>query len=405
METEVNKEARKERHRRIFSRSVCLICGARNLLSKIPTGLQFIKRLIFGIPNAAQVLAEEAPASIINIPFFQKSIFFSIVMFLFASFTPSGYFLDSGFAADYLPINEEDYLINSRFYDVEFITTEEGYLLKQEPQTGEINRIGMKDMVVHTVETGETMSSIAAKYGVKAETIMWENDLYDANRLKVGQKLYIPPLDGVTYTVLSGDTLNKIAAKFKVDEKAIVEHNKLQDSQVQKGKTLFIPGAKPLLAARPPVAAGKKPGTTTGKGYVEKEATIGTSSVPEGESPFIFPTTGTLTQGFKRGHYAVDIGNRSKPPIWAAGAGTVIKASVGTYGGGYGNHVVIDHGGGLTTLYGHMEEVYVTEGTTVSQGQVIGKMGKTGRVYGPTGIHLHFEVIKNGVKQNPPNYY
>lgn len=403
METEVNKEARKERHRRIFSRSVCLICGARNLLNKIPTGLRFLKNLIFGAPNVAQILSEEAPASVINIPFFQKSIFFSIVMFLFASFTPSGYFLDSGFAADYLSYNE-DYLINSRFYDVEFITTEEGYLLKQEPQTGEINRIGMKDMAVHTVETGETMSSIAAKYGVASETIMWENDLYDANRIKVGQKLYIPPIDGVTYTVLSGDTLNKIAAKFKVDEKAIVEHNKLQDSQVQKGKTIFVPGAKPLLAERPPVT-GKKPGTTTGKGYVEKEPTVGTSAVPEGDNPLIIPTTGTITKGFQRGHYAIDLANRSKPPIWAAAAGTVIKASTGTYGGGYGNHIVIDHGGGLTTLYAHLEEVYVSEGNIVSQGQVIGKMGSTGRVYGPTGIHLHFEVIKNGVKQNPSNYY
>lgn len=403
METEVNKEARKERHRRIFSRSVCLICGFRNLLNKIPTGLRFLKNLIFGAPNTAQILSEEAPASVINIPFFQKSIFFSIVMFLFASFTPSGYFLDSGFAADYLSYNE-DYLINSRFYNVEFITTEEGYLLKQEPQTGEISRIGMKDMAVHIVETGETMSSIAEKYGIASETIMWENDLYDANRIKVGQKLYIPPIDGVTYTVLSGDTLNKIAAKFKVDEKIIAEHNKLQDNQVQKGKTIFVPGAKPLLAKRPPVTTGKKP-VTTGRGYVEKEPTVGTSTVPEGDNPLIIPTTGTVTKGFQRGHYAVDLANRSKPPVWAAAAGTVIEASTGTYGGGYGNYIVIDHGGGLTTLYAHLEEVYVSEGNIVSQGQVIGKMGNTGRVYGPTGIHLHFEVIKNGVKQNPPNYY
>jgi len=67
--------------------------------------------------------------------------------------------------------------------------------------------------------------------------------------------------------------------------------------------------------------------------------------------------------------------------------------------------VIIDHGNGLETLYAHMDHLTVTEGQWVESGQVIGQMGNTGRVYGATGIHLHWEVIKNGVKQYPGNYY
>jgi murein DD-endopeptidase MepM/ murein hydrolase activator NlpD len=85
--------------------------------------------------------------------------------------------------------------------------------------------------------------------------------------------------------------------------------------------------------------------------------------------------------------------------------GTVIKASSGTYGGGYGNHVIIDNGNGIKTLYAHMEYLSVSVGDHVTQGQVIGKMGRTGNVRGRTGIHLHFEVIQNGVKKSPGNYF
>jgi len=114
---------------------------------------------------------------------------------------------------------------------------------------------------------------------------------------------------------------------------------------------------------------------------------------------------GSITNGYKAGHYAIDIADRSKPAVWAAGGGTVVKASSGTWGGGYGNHVIIDHGNGVKTLYAHLDSLNVYDGQAVSQGDVIGIMGNTGRVYGATGIHLHWEVIDNGVKKNPTLYY
>ncbi|MDQ4070007.1 MAG: peptidoglycan DD-metalloendopeptidase family protein [Actinomycetota bacterium] len=115
-----------------------------------------------------------------------------------------------------------------------------------------------------------------------------------------------------------------------------------------------------------------------------------------------WPTNGSLTSGFglRWGsmHAGIDIANGVGTPIRAAKAGTVILAG---WNGGYGNCVVIDHGGGFSTLYGHMSRVRVSEGERVSQGQLIGDMGSTGN---STGSHLHFETRVNGSPQDPQRY-
>ena len=94
----------------------------------------------------------------------------------------------------------------------------------------------------------------------------------------------------------------------------------------------------------------------------------------------------------------MDIANHDNPPILAAQSGTVVTA--GWNGGGYGNYVIIDHGNGFQTLYGHMlnNSVLVKAGDRVKQGQRIGTMGSTGR---STGTHLHFEVRKGEGKLDP----
>lgn len=123
--------------------------------------------------------------------------------------------------------------------------------------------------------------------------------------------------------------------------------------------------------------------------------------LPDGWS-FIKPTEGTITQGFTAGHYAYDIANTDKPSILAVASGTVVEVGTpGVWNGGYGNYLVIDHGDGFMTKYAHCEEVYMALGDTVTQGQEVAKMGNTGRVYGATGIALHFELIYNGAKVNP----
>ena len=108
----------------------------------------------------------------------------------------------------------------------------------------------------------------------------------------------------------------------------------------------------------------------------------------------------------KKFHSGIDIGGSYGTAIMAAGAGVVIYTAKpvqgqNTGGSGYGNYCIIDHGGGYTTLYGHMRNVYVKTGQKVKSGQKIGEMGSTGT---STGAHLHFEVRKNGSPVNPERY-
>lgn len=127
-----------------------------------------------------------------------------------------------------------------------------------------------------------------------------------------------------------------------------------------------------------------------------------------GTGQLSYPSDGVITSsfgtrvhpilGYRRFHAGIDFGAAHGSSIRAANSGTVIFA--GWYGG-YGKAVIIDHGGSLTTLYGHTSEVYVSEGETVQRGQPIAAVGSTGFSTGP---HLHFEVRQNGEPVNPANF-
>ena len=116
----------------------------------------------------------------------------------------------------------------------------------------------------------------------------------------------------------------------------------------------------------------------------------------------LWPTKGRVTSGYGprwgRLHAGIDIGASSGTPIQAAKAGEVIFSGVYS---GYGNCVIIDHGGGLTTLYAHQSRVAAREGAQVERGQLIGYVGSSGNSTGP---HLHFETRVNGSPQNPRRY-
>jgi murein DD-endopeptidase MepM/ murein hydrolase activator NlpD len=117
---------------------------------------------------------------------------------------------------------------------------------------------------------------------------------------------------------------------------------------------------------------------------------------------FIWPVNGPVTSGFGmrwgRMHEGIDIGVGSGTPIHAAASGRVVYAG---WMEGYGNLVAIDHGGGVSTAYGHQSSIAVGNGQTVSQGEVIGYVGCTGHCFGP---HLHFEVRINGSPVDPLGY-
>jgi len=112
---------------------------------------------------------------------------------------------------------------------------------------------------------------------------------------------------------------------------------------------------------------------------------------------FIWPAHGTITTYFLAYHPGIDIAAVEGTPEVAADAGRVVFAGWGSYG----IYVEIDHGNGFHTIYGHMSQVEVEAGDLVGPGQLIGRMGSTGRSTGP---HLHFEVRYQGVAQNPLDF-
>ena len=138
--------------------------------------------------------------------------------------------------------------------------------------------------------------------------------------------------------------------------------------------------------------------TTRGKAYVGGEFMWPTPSCYTVTSSFS-PRRKNPVSGVYKAHTGTDIGARYGADILAANGGTVTLAG---WNSGYGNCVIIDHGGGKATLYGHMSAYSVSKGQTVSKGQKIGSVGSTGNSTGP---HLHFEILINGTAVNPMQYF
>ncbi|OGM09055.1 hypothetical protein A2W13_03875 [Candidatus Woesebacteria bacterium RBG_16_36_11] len=250
----------------------------------------------------------------------------------------------------------------------------------------------VRDKIIeYKVVQGDTVSSIAEKFGVSEDTIRWQNDLQSKASIKVGQVLEILPVSGVYHKVGKGETVYSIAKKYDASPQAMVDfpYNSFTDDEtfaLAVGQMVVVPdGVKPNEIPWSPVARVKQ--------ITPDAGTVVASGI------FVWPTAGTISQRFVWYHKGMDIANHGTPDILAADAGTVVVAGwPDNYG--YGNRVIIDHGNGYRTLYGHLSRIYVVSGQTVGRGAAIGKMGSTGR---STGVHLHFEVIKNGVYLNPLN--
>lgn len=328
---------------------------------------------------------------------FKRTAVICAALLIITSVVPDHGQFDTGYAMNF---SDTDY---NDFYEFNnIVVDDEGFVSKTMPQSGEYDRSELNDKFVHTVSSGENLSLIAQQYGLKkVSTLIWENNLNNTGTIRVGQKLVIPPTDGISHKIAKGETLEVIAKKYGVEAEKIAKQNNITEGAgLKAGESIYIPSGKKIEPPKPKYIATS---SSSSSGAVPSITRV--SSVPQGSKPFIFPTSGEITQAFHSGHYAHDIGNRSKPHIWAAGAGTVATVDAGGWGGGYGTHVIIDHGNGVQTLYAHMSSAYVSVGQRVEQGEVLGRMGNTGRVYGPTGIHLHFEVRVNGVKKNPWLYY
>jgi len=240
----------------------------------------------------------------------------------------------------------------------------------------------------YEVKEGDTVSTIAEKFGISTDTIRWRNSLPSRDSIKIGQTLEILPITGVSHKVTKGETVYSIAKKYDVDAQEIVNYpfNTFVNDETFElaiGQSIIVPnGVKAEEIPWSPVARVKQ--VTPDAGTV----------VASGN--FAWPTQGSITQNFAWYHQAVDIANNAAPAILAADAGTVTAA--GWDNSGYGVRVIIDHGNGTRTLYSHMSRTYVSPGQTVNRGDAVGQMGSTGR---STGTHLHFEIIQGGVRVNP----
>ena len=233
----------------------------------------------------------------------------------------------------------------------------------------------LEEISVYVVESGDTLSSIAGKFGISTATIRGVNQL-SGTKIAVGQKLTILPTDGVLVKVKSGDTVSSLAKRYKGETSEIVEFNGLDaDSPVLvAGDQIVIPGG-----VLPVVVAAKPRG----------------SSLPAGSFGFVRPVSasaGRITQRTHGSHNGIDIGAPSGTPVYAVSGGRIVVARAG-YNGGYGTMIVQDTSAGFQVLYGHLSRLAVSPGDEVSAGQIIGYVGNTGR---STGSHLHYEERGSG---------
>lgn len=237
----------------------------------------------------------------------------------------------------------------------------------------EVGKSGGGQISVYVVRQGDTLSEIADMFGVSANTILWANDIRNRSSIRVGQELVILPISGVRHVVKSGDTLKSLATKYKADLDDILSYNGLAtDAKIKAGDIVIIPDGVISTTQAPSVS-----GTQTAQSY------------PTYAGYYLRPIVGgRKTQGI-HGHNGVDIAAPIYTPILASANGRVIVSRTGGYNGGYGTYVVISHDNGTQTLYAHMSINNVSVGEQVTQGQVIGAIGMTGKTTGP---HLHFEV-------------
>jgi len=265
-----------------------------------------------------------------------------------------------------------------------------------EPDKAIVTRISDKpraDVLEYEVQSGDTVSTIADKFGVSIDTILWANSMGETDRIKPGQILKIPPVTGIVHSVNKGDTIYSIAKKFEAEPQAIVDFpfNTFTNDEtfaLAVGQTIIVPdGVKPDVKPVAPAASFARLQTPD-------------AGVVSATGQFVWPAAGRISQRFVWYHQGLDIANKGGGPILAADAGTVALAGWPD-NRGYANRVILDHGNDSQTLYAHLSKINVSVGQTVNRGDVVGQMGCTGRC---TGTHLHFEIIQNGVHVDPLNY-
>ncbi|MFZ5591507.1 MAG: peptidoglycan DD-metalloendopeptidase family protein [Bacillota bacterium] len=267
--------------------------------------------------------------------------------------------------------------------------------------------LGGQTVSKYTVKEGDTAWDIARATGMTVEQIAAANPDIDLESLQIGQEIslhVVKPLVSVVATSRQS-VLEIIPPEVKVEkDKSLL----LGDSKVkQQGR----PGKKEAVYEVVRVNGTVSERKLVAERIIEKpqpkiiakgSRLLLASRSRSGDGRLAWPTVGSVVSPFGqrwgRMHEGVDISGGIGDPVVAAQSGTVIRA--GWYSG-YGKCVDVSHGDGVITRYGHLSRISVAVGQYVEKGQLIGRVGNTGRSTGP---HLHFEVIVNGTPRNPMRY-
>lgn len=264
---------------------------------------------------------------------------------------------------------------------------------------------GSLEEVKYKVKSGDVLGSIAHDHNLKTSELLAINPgLTENSVLQIDQELNVTVLKPYLHVIVEKEMLAKEVIPF---ENEVVENASMfkGDTKVQQeGKDGERTAIYQLTVQN---------GQVVSKKMISEEITVqpvkhivmkGTKVVPSrGEGRFAWPAVGGYVSSqvghrWGRMHKGIDIARPANRTIKAADNGVVVSAG---YQGGFGNKIVIDHQNGYTTIYAHLASISVTPGQVVSRGSQIGVMGSTGD---STGVHLHFELYKNGALQNPLNY-
>jgi murein DD-endopeptidase MepM/ murein hydrolase activator NlpD len=281
---------------------------------------------------------------------------------------------------------------------------EVSYISRQANIDTVVPRRSRVDVETYTVDFGDSVFAIAAEFDITPETLLWANyEILNDNPdfLEPGMQLNIPPIDGVYYRWQQSDTLDSVAAHFEAIDEDIVNWigNRLDllNPVIEPGVWIMVPGGQREFRQWivPAIARGSAgvSKTTYGPG-----ACGGPYTGLYGSGAFVWPSPihEIIGNDYWSGHLGLDIASDSSTPVYASDSGVVVFS--GWANGGYGYIVMVDHGSGYQTLYGHLSQTTVYCGQSVSAGQTIAYGGSSGNSTGP---HLHFEVRLDGGFVNP----
>lgn len=262
--------------------------------------------------------------------------------------------------------------------DLEPSTIQENSLMANNPILTDYIETGFKSnqIVEYTVQPGDLLSFIASDYGVSIDSIIWANNLANANSIRPDQVLRIPPVSGVIHKVKKGDTVASIAKKYGVTPDKILAFNDRKEGQpLDIDEELIVPDGqiKSIIVSR----HGTQPAIAKRFSYL-----------PDLGNYFMNPTQGRISQGI-HGRNGADMANSCGTPVYAAADGNAITVDGVGYNGGFGKFIKLIHPNATETLYAHLSKIVILPGQNITRGQLLGNMGTTGR---STGCHLHFEI-------------